>query len=69
MCVGKYHPEALMQATHAYDLTLQEYWLRIGRTEELAWSANMAQNYSALSRQIEGEMFTSPRIDLHSSCA
>jgi len=49
----EYHPEALMQAIDAYDLTLQEYWLRIGRTDGLAWSANTAQDYSALSRQIK----------------
>ena len=46
----KYHPEVLKPAIDAYDRTLQEYWQRIGRTDGLSWSANMAQHYSTFSR-------------------
>jgi FMN reductase [NAD(P)H] len=49
----KYHPEALKPAIDAYDLTIQEYWRKIGRTDGLAWSANMAQNYSSFSRYLK----------------
>ena len=48
----KYHAELLMPAIEAYDRTLQEYWLKIGRIDGLSWSANMAQHYSAFSRRI-----------------
>jgi FMN reductase [NAD(P)H] len=49
----KYHPEALKPAIDSYDRTLQEYWQRIGRTDGLSWSANMAQHYSTFSRLIK----------------
>jgi FMN reductase [NAD(P)H] len=49
----KYHPEVLKPAIDAYDRTLQEYWQRIGRTDGLSWSANMAQHYSTFSRLIK----------------
>ena len=49
----KYHPEALEPAIHAYDLTLKEYWLKIGRGDGLTWSASMAQHYSTFSRRIK----------------
>jgi FMN reductase [NAD(P)H] len=49
----KYHPEALRPAIDAYDQTLQEYWQKIGRTDGLSWSANMAQHYSTFSRLIK----------------
>jgi FMN reductase [NAD(P)H] len=49
----KYHPEVLKPAIDAYDLTIQEYWRKIGRTDGLAWSANMAQNYSSFSRYLK----------------
>jgi FMN reductase [NAD(P)H] len=49
----KYRPEVLKPAIDAYDRTLQEYWQRIGRTDGLSWSANMAQNYSKFSRLIK----------------
>jgi FMN reductase [NAD(P)H] len=49
----KYHSETLRPAIDAYDLTLQEYWLKIGRTDGLTWSANMAQHYSTFSRWIK----------------
>jgi len=49
----KYHPEALKQAIDAYDRTLQEYWQKIGRTDGLSWSANMAQHYGMFSRLIK----------------
>jgi FMN reductase [NAD(P)H] len=49
----KYHPEALKPAIDAYDRTIQEYWQKIGRTDGLSWSANMAQNYSTFSRLIK----------------
>jgi FMN reductase [NAD(P)H] len=49
----KYHPEAVEPAIDSYDLTLQKYWLKIGRTDGLPWSTNMAQNYSAFSRLIK----------------
>ena len=49
----KYHPEALKPAIDAYDRTLQGYWQRIGRTDGLSWSANMAQHYSTFSRLIK----------------
>jgi FMN reductase [NAD(P)H] len=49
----KYHSEVLMPAIDAYDLTLQEYWLKIGRADGLTWSANMAQHYSEFSRRIK----------------
>lgn len=49
----KYHREALKPAIDAYDLTLDEYWLKNGRTDGLTWSSNMAQHYSALSRRIK----------------
>ena len=48
-----YHPELLKPAIDAYDLTLQEYWLKIGRADGLSWSANMAQHYSTFSRLIK----------------
>jgi FMN reductase [NAD(P)H] len=48
-----YHTESLKPAIDAYDLTLQEYWRKIGRADGLTWSANMAQNYSAFSRLIK----------------
>jgi len=47
-----YHPEALEPAIDAYDLTLEKYWQKIGRTDGLSWSANMAQHYSTFSRLI-----------------
>jgi FMN reductase [NAD(P)H] len=49
----KYHPEAIKPAIDAYDRTLQAYWQRIGRTDGLSWSANMAQHYSTFSRLIK----------------
>ncbi len=49
----KYHPEALEPAINAYDLTLKEYWQKIGRADGLTWSANMAQQYGAFSRLIK----------------
>ena len=49
----KYHAEPLMPAIDAYDRTLQDYWLKIGRADGLTWSANMAQHYSTLSRRIK----------------
>jgi FMN reductase [NAD(P)H] len=49
----KYHAEVLMPAIDTYDLTLQEYWLKIGRTDGLTWSTNMAQHYGAISRWIK----------------
>ena len=49
----KYHPDALMPAIVAYDRTLQEYWQKIGRTDGLSWSANMAQHYGTFSRLIK----------------
>ena len=49
----KYHPDALMPAIDAYDRTLQEYWQKIGRTDGLSWSANMAQHYGTFSRLIK----------------
>ena len=49
----KYHREALKPAIDAYDRTLQAYWQRIGRTDGLSWSANMAQHYSTFSRLIK----------------
>jgi FMN reductase [NAD(P)H] len=49
----KYHAELLMPAIDAYDQTLQEYWLKIGRADGLSWSANMAQHYSSFSRRIK----------------
>jgi FMN reductase [NAD(P)H] len=49
----KYHREALKPAIDAYDRTLQGYWQRIGRTDGLSWSANMAQHYSTFSRLIK----------------
>ena len=49
----KYHREALRPAIDAYDQTLDEYWLKIGRTDGLAWSANMAQHFGVLSRRIK----------------
>ena len=48
-----YHPEVLETAIDAYDRTLQEYWLKIGRADGLSWSANMAQHYSTFSRLIK----------------
>jgi FMN reductase [NAD(P)H] len=48
-----YHPEVLAPAVDAYDRTLQEYWQKIGRTDGLSWSANMAQHYGTLSRLIK----------------
>jgi FMN reductase [NAD(P)H] len=48
-----YHPEVLKPAIDAYGRTLQEYWQRIGRTDGLSWSANMAQHYSTFSRFIK----------------
>ena len=48
----KYHPEVLNPAISAYDLTLMEYWVKIGRADGLTWSDNMAQQYSTFSRQI-----------------
>ena len=49
----KYHAEPLMPAIDAYDRTLQDYWLKIGRADGLTWSANMAQHYSTFSRRIK----------------
>jgi len=49
----RYHPEVLKPAIDAYDLTLQEYWQTIGRTDGLSWSANMAQPYGTFSRLIK----------------
>jgi FMN reductase [NAD(P)H] len=49
----KYHAEALKPAIEAYDRTLLEYWQKIGRTDGLTWSANMAQHYSTFSRLIK----------------
>jgi len=49
----KYHPEAIKPAIDAYDRTLQAYWQRIGRTDGLSWSANMAHHYSTFSRLIK----------------
>jgi FMN reductase [NAD(P)H] len=49
----KYHPEAIKPAIDAYDRTLQAYWQRLGRTDGLSWSANMAQHYSTFSRLIK----------------
>jgi FMN reductase [NAD(P)H] len=48
-----YHPELLKPAIDAYDLTLLEYWLKIGRADGLSWSANIAQHYGTLSRRIK----------------
>jgi FMN reductase [NAD(P)H] len=48
-----YHPEVLNKAIDAYDRTLQEYWQKIGRTDGLSWSANMAQQYGSFSRLIK----------------
>ncbi len=50
---GTYHPETLRPAIDAYDQTLQEYWRKIGRADGLAWSTNVARNYSAFSRLIK----------------
>jgi FMN reductase [NAD(P)H] len=49
----RYHPEALKPAIDAYDRTLLDYWQKIGRTDGLSWSANMAQHYGAFSRLIK----------------
>jgi FMN reductase [NAD(P)H] len=49
----KYHPDALKPAIEAYDRTLEEYWQKIGRTDGLSWSANMAQHYGTCSRLIK----------------
>jgi FMN reductase [NAD(P)H] len=49
----KYHRDALEPAITAYDLTLKEYWLKIGRGDGLTWSANMAQHYGTFSRRIK----------------
>jgi len=49
----QYHSEVLMPAIDAYDLTLQEYWLKIGRADGLTWSANTAQSYGTTSRRIK----------------
>jgi FMN reductase [NAD(P)H] len=49
----KYHPEALRPAIDAYDRTLSEYWQKIGRTDGLTWSANVAEHYGVNSRQIK----------------
>jgi len=49
----KYHPEVLKLAIDTYDQTLQEYWQKIGRTDGLSWSANMAQHYGRFSRLIK----------------
>jgi FMN reductase [NAD(P)H] len=49
----KYHPGALKPAIDAYDRTLQEYWLKIGRADGMSWSENMAQHYSSFSRLIK----------------
>jgi FMN reductase [NAD(P)H] len=48
-----YHPEVLEPAIDAYDRTLEEYWPKIGRSDGLSWSANMAQNYGTISRLIK----------------
>ena len=48
-----YHPELLKPAIDAYDLTLPEYWLKIGRADGLSWSANIAQHYGTFSRLIK----------------
>ena len=48
-----YHPEVLESAIDAYDRTLEEYWLKIGRSDGLSWSANMAQHYGSISRLIK----------------
>jgi len=48
-----YHPESLQPAIDAYDQTLQEYWQKIGRSDGLTWSNNMAQHYSIHSRLIK----------------
>ncbi|MGC9157448.1 MAG: nitroreductase family protein [Terracidiphilus sp.] len=45
-----YHAEALKPAIDAYDRTLQEHWRRVGRTDGLTWSANLAEHYGAFSR-------------------
>ena len=48
-----YHPKVLAPAIDAYDRTLQAYWKKVGRTDGLSWSANMAQHYSTFSRLIK----------------
>lgn len=48
----KYHPDVLKPAINAYDLTLMEHWVEIGRADGLTWSDNMAQQYSTFSRRI-----------------
>jgi FMN reductase [NAD(P)H] len=49
----KYHSEALKPAIDAYDQTLEAFWQKIGRTDGLSWSANMAQHYGTISRLIK----------------
>jgi len=49
----EYHPDALRPAIDAYDRTLEEYWPKIGRTDGLSWSENMAKHYSTFSRLIK----------------
>jgi FMN reductase [NAD(P)H] len=48
-----YHREAIKPAIDVYDRTLQEYWQKIGRTDGLPWSANMAQSYGKFSRLLK----------------
>ena len=47
----RYRREA--PAIDACDHPLRQYWQKIGRTDELSWSENMAQHYSSFSRLIK----------------
>lgn len=44
--VEHYHAESLRPAIDAYDVSLEEYWKQIGRTDGLPWSKNTAKPYS-----------------------
>jgi FMN reductase [NAD(P)H] len=41
-----YHAESLRLAIDAYDVTLEDYWKQIGRTNGLTWSQNTAKAFS-----------------------
>jgi FMN reductase [NAD(P)H] len=42
----RYHSESLRADIDAYDLTLEEYWKKLGRADGLPWSKNTAKNFS-----------------------
>jgi FMN reductase [NAD(P)H] len=41
-----YNAENLRAVIDAYDITLEEYWKQLGRSDGLPWSKNTAKNYS-----------------------